>query len=224
MPGSFIQLIKPLFHFIRYKIKAYFHKGNKYICPFCNYQAKDLEPLGLEFPVLKEKEIIGAGRRNSGCYCCGSQDRERLIYLYLKDYMRIFEKADKIKILHFSPEKELCRALRKGDFQLYLCGDLYTKGYSYPSYVKDMNVLDIPHEDNFFDLIICNHVLEHIPNDLDAMKEICRVLKKGGKAILQVPISKKFHTTFEDSNIKTPKQRELAFGQSDHVSFGQWKS
>jgi hypothetical protein len=179
LPASFIQRIKPFFHLIRYKITAHFHKGKKYICPFCNYQAKDLEPLGLDFPVLKEKQIIGAGKRDSGCYRCGSQDRERLIYLYLKDYLKIFEKADKIKILHFSPEKELCKVLRDSNFQLYLCGDLYTKGYSYPSYVIDMNVLNIAYEDNMFDLIICNHVLEHIPNDLDAMKEIFEERREG---------------------------------------------
>jgi ubiquinone/menaquinone biosynthesis C-methylase UbiE len=85
-----------------------------------------------------------------------------------------------------------------------------------------MSVLNIPFEDNYFDLIICNHVLEHIPNDIDAMKEIYRVLKKGGEAILQVPISKNSEITFENFSITEPKEREIVFGQFDHVRiYGQ---
>jgi len=85
-----------------------------------------------------------------------------------------------------------------------------------------MNVLNIPFEDDYFDLIICNHLLEHVPEDISAMKELYRVLKKPGKAILQVPISKKLDITYEDFSITDPKQREASFGQFDHVRiYGQ---
>ena len=71
-------------------------------------------------------------------------------------------------------------------------------------------------------MIICNHVLEHIPNDLEAMKELYRVLKVGGVAVLQVPISKNSFTTFEDPSVIDPNEREKTFGQSDHVRiYGQ---
>ena len=85
-----------------------------------------------------------------------------------------------------------------------------------------IDVLNIPFDPNYFDLIICNHVLEHIQNDIDAMKELFRVLKLNGKAILQVPISKNSEKTFEDFSVTDPKERENIFGQFDHVRiYGQ---
>lgn len=79
-----------------------------------------------------------------------------------------------------------------------------------------MNVLDLNFRDNHFDLFLCNHVLEHIPEDIRAMKEIFRVLKPGGHALLQVPISKNSAETVEDFTIEDPKKREELFGQFDH--------
>ena len=80
-----------------------------------------------------------------------------------------------------------------------------------------MDVTDIHYPENSFDVIICNHVLEHIPDDRKAMNELFRVLKPGGQAILQVPISLTLEKTFEDSTIITPEEREKVFGQKDHV-------
>ncbi len=201
------------------KLKA--HSGDKFNCPFCGYNAKDLSPIGTNIKVLNEKHVIGAGLRNGGCYKCGSSDRERLIYVYLKNVLNIFETKN-IKILHLAPEKNLSKIFSKVGFEKYICGDLFTEGYKYPDYVQNMNVLNIPYEDNYFDLIICNHLLEHVPNDIDAMKELVRVLKPNAKAILQVPISKNSKTTFEDFSVTNPKEREIVFGQFDHVRiYGQ---
>ena len=124
---------------------------------------------------------------------------------------------DSFKVLHFAPEKNLFDILIKANLKEYICGDLFTEGYSYPEYIREINVLDIPFKDNYFDLIICNHVLEHIENDSLAMKELHRVLRPSGKAILQVPISKIIKNTYEDFSIINPKQREIHFGQFDHV-------
>lgn len=116
----------------------------------------------------------------------------------------------------------MTNTLSKIGFVKYICGDLFTEGYKYPDYVQNMNVLDIPYDDDFFDFIICNHLLEHVPNDFDAMKELFRVLKPNGKAILQVPISKNSDKTFEDFSVTNPKEREEVFGQFDHVRiYGQ---
>ena len=85
-----------------------------------------------------------------------------------------------------------------------------------------MDVLNIPYNDDYFDLILCNHVLEHVPKDIEAMMELFRVLKKGGKAILQVPISKMLTETLEDFSVVDPCEREKVFGQWDHVRiYGQ---
>jgi ubiquinone/menaquinone biosynthesis C-methylase UbiE len=83
--------------------------------------------------------------------------------------------------------------------------------------VSHADITDIPFEDNFFDFIICNHVLEHIPDDGLAMRELRRVLKAEGWAILQVPIDYQLATTYEDISINTPEVRSKAFGRYDHV-------
>ena len=80
-----------------------------------------------------------------------------------------------------------------------------------------MDVTNIGFADNTFDVIICNHVLEHIINDQKAIAEFYRVLKPNGWAILQVPISMSLKKTYEDYSVNLPKQREKIFGQRDHV-------
>jgi SAM-dependent methyltransferase len=203
-------------------VKLVLHKGDTYVCPFCNYSSRDLCPIGVDTPVLVEKQVVGGGRRFGGCYKCGSTDRERLLYIYLKEKMRIFDTGKDKSILHVAPELNLSKKMLEFGFKKYVCGDLYTDGYSYPKYVQNINLLHLPFNDNSFDLVICNHVLEHIPTDQVAMKEISRVMKTGGKAILQVPISKNTEKTFEDFSVTEPKQRELVFGQFDHVRiYGQ---
>ncbi len=203
------------------QLKLIKHKGNKYYCPFCGYSSKDLGQLGLNVPVLREKKVIGAGRRAGLCHKCGSTDKERLVYIYLKNRLQVFSDKDK-SILHIAPEKNLSNELMAQFSKKYICGDLFAEGYTYPSYVQKIDLLEIPFPENTFDLIICNHVLEHIPNDLKAMKELYRVLKAGGQAILQVPISKNSVKTFEDFSVTNPIERKRLFGQIDHVRiYGQ---
>jgi predicted SAM-dependent methyltransferase len=113
--------------------------------------------------------------------------------------------------LHIAPEKGLEKRLRKqhGD---YLTADLYEQDV-----MVKMDITDIQFADGSFDVILCNHVLEHVPDDRKAMSELHRVLRPGGWGILQVPISKLLRSTYEDSSITTDAGREQAFGQSDHV-------
>lgn len=215
-------MINKVFRKFKRVFKLILHHGNKYKCPFCGYASKDLFSIGLNFPVLKEKEVVGGGRRPGGCYKCGSIDRERLILVYLKEKLKIFSGDKNLSILHIAPEKHLSMLLSEAGFTKYICGDLFTYGYEYPANVENIDVLSIPYANNTFDLVICNHVLEHVPQDQMAMKEIKRVMKSCGKAILQVPISKNSLITFEDNSITEPKERELNFGQFDHVRiYGQ---
>lgn len=204
---------------IKNKIKLISHSGSKYQCPYCGYNSKDLKIVGHDLNVLRDKQVIGGGRRAAGCFKCGSRDRERLLYAFIIEELKLPKNTS---ILHIAPEPKLSGVILKQNFKEYICGDLFTEGYQYPEYVKNINVLDIPYEENHFDLLICNHVLEHIPDDQKAMKEILRVLKPGGKAILQVPISKNNMKTHEDFSISDPKKREELFGQFDHVRiYGQ---
>lgn len=207
---------------IRTTITLFRHRGTRYFCPFCSYSARDLAPLGWNFPVLREKQVIGSGLRNAICHKCGSTDRERLILAYLRDNTPVLNNAARLKVLHLAPEGSLSALLLKAGFAEYVCGDLCVDGYRYPDHVRNMNVLDIPFPDCYFDLVICNHVLEHVPDDLAAMRSIYRVLKPSGEAILQVPISANSAESIEDPSIIDPRQREFTFGQFDHVRlYGQ---
>lgn len=173
--------------------------------------------MGYGFEVLKERDVVGGGLRNCGCYKCNSYDRVRLVYVYLRDVKKIFSSPADYSILHVAPEYHLSKKMKDAAFREYICGDKFTPGYSYPAHVRNLDLTELPFEANHFDLLISNHVLEHIPNDLDAMKEIYRVLKSGGQAILQVPFSLNSDKTIEDSSIDTNEGREKFFGQYDHV-------
>ncbi|UZT96661.1 class I SAM-dependent methyltransferase [Chryseobacterium fluminis] len=206
---------------IKTKLKLLSHSGFTYYCPFCGYRAKDWEVVGHDLPVLQEKKVVGGGRRAAGCYKCQSRDRERLLYAFIVEELRLPENKN-LSLLHIAPEIKLSEILLNQNFKEYICGDLFTPGYYYADYVKNINVLDISYSDHYFDFVICNHVLEHIPDDKKAMRELFRVLKPGGKAILQVPISGNTWETHEDFTISDPKKREELFGQFDHVRiYGQ---
>jgi SAM-dependent methyltransferase len=191
------------------------HKGNKYTCPFCGYKSDILNPFGEESDVIEKYHIIGAGRRNASCLKCGAHDRERLIFVYLKYVAKIFD-GKTLSILHMAPEQKITAKILECHDLEYVCGDLFTEGYTYPDYVKNMNLLALPIENDRFDIVICNHVMEHIPEDTKAMSEIFRVLKPGGFAILQVPISYSTDKTIEDFSITNPDERKRRFGKSDH--------
>jgi SAM-dependent methyltransferase len=113
-------------------------------------------------------------------------------------------------LLHVAPEPALGRLLSGRSNIDYLSGDLGS-----PFAMVKMDITNIPYPDGHFDAIYCSHVLEHVPNDQQAMGEFFRVLKPNGWAILQVPIEGEH--TFEDWSVQTPEGRERAFGQSDHV-------
>ena len=114
--------------------------------------------------------------------------------------------------MHIAPEKNLQKVLRASTKIKYINGDLNPLVAD-----RKIDIIDINFGDNYFDFIICNHVLEHIKNDRKAMSQLFRVLKPEGFAILQVPIAKNAKETFEDFSITSPEEREKYFGQKDHV-------
>ena len=126
-----------------------------------------------------------------------------------------------IKVLHIAPEKNLMKIFKKLPNIEYISGDKFEgdNRYSDNRYGNSMyiDVQKIPLNNELFDVVICNHVLEHVPDDIKAMKEIARVTKRRGYAILQAPISYKLKKTMEDPNVKDSKERAKRFGQVDHV-------
>ena len=182
-------------------------------CPFCGRAAAFL-PFGLDAPVLRERHVVGGGYRPYAV-CpfppCSSLDRERLVYLFLLHRTDVL--TSRARVLHVAPEGNLSEALSRRP--CYVAADLN----AYEGIVQmDITQIDCP--DASFDVVICNHVLEHITDDRAALREIHRILQPGGFAILQVPISLSMQTTHEDP--LEPSERARLFGQSDHVRiYGQ---
>lgn len=132
------------------------------------------------------------------------------MWLYLQNETQFF--TEKLKVLHIAPEQEFLRRFKKMDNLDYTSADLFS-----PIVDVKADILDLPFADNSFDVIICNHVLEHIVEDRKAMSELYRVMKPGGWGILQVPMKNSLEKTYEDFTITDPKERQKYFGQYDHV-------
>jgi SAM-dependent methyltransferase len=139
-----------------------------------------------------------------------SLERHRLLWLYLKNETDFFDKE--LKVLHFAPEQAFYRRFRKLNNLDYTTTDLNS-----PLADVQADICALPFQDNVFDVILCNHVLEHIPDDHQAMSELYRVMKSGGWGIFQIPQDLNRSVTFEDNSITDPKKRAEIFGQYDHV-------
>jgi SAM-dependent methyltransferase len=143
------------------------------------------------------------------CPICGTFDRERA-YKYFIEHEVNIDKNN--RLLHIAPERNLKQWL-KPQVGTYIAGDLFPAD----SETHRVDITDIAFDDEYFDIILCSHVLEHVPDDITAMKEFYRVLKPGGWGILQVPLVLDLSETFEDFTVVTPEERLKVFGQDDHV-------
>ena len=162
-----------------------------------------------------------------------SLERHRLLWLYLNKETDFFqpelvsgssvanikriklrdaETNSALKVLHFAPEQAFYKLFRNQKNLDYTTTDLFS-----PLADVKADICNLPFEDNQYDVILCNHVLEHIPDDTKAMQELYRVLKPGGIAILQIPQDLSRATTFADDTITDQKERAKIFGQYDHV-------
>ncbi len=176
-----------------------FFRGDKFTDPIDGKSYRKFLPYG-----------YGKQRENALSPGTLSLERHRQMWLYLQNETDFFTKN--YKILHIAPEQEFFRKFRKMKNLHYTSADLYS-----PLVDVKADILDLPFEDESFDIVFCNHVLEHIEDDSKAMRELYRVLRKGGWGILQVPLKNSLEKTFEDFSIREPKERQKHFGQYDHV-------
>lgn len=139
-----------------------------------------------------------------------SLERHRLLWLYLQRETDFFVKPR--KVLHVAPEQAFLKRFRTLKHLDYTTTDLES-----PLADIKADLTNLPFGENTYDMVICNHVLEHIKEDRLAMSEILRVLKPGGIAILQVPYEANREKTFSDDSITDKKERARIFGQYDHV-------
>lgn len=190
------QLIR--FSFLFSKIISVFYLGNKVSCPICEGKFRKFLPYG------------NKGDVNRLCPRCLSLERHRLLWLYLKNKTNFFDAN--LKVLHVAPEQPYLKRFKKLKSLDYTTADLVS-----PIADVKLDIQDIPFEDNTFDIVICNHVLEHVDDDIKAMKEFYRILKKGGRAFLHVPIDVNRDKTYEDTTITGSVEREKHFGQYDHL-------
>ncbi|MFW5886780.1 MAG: class I SAM-dependent methyltransferase [Bacteroidota bacterium] len=186
------------FSFIFSKIFSFFMRGNKYECPICGGKFRKLFPYGIK------------GRDNALCPKCLSLERHRLIWLYLKRETDFFTTPK--KVLHVAPEQPFIKLFRKMNNLDYTTGDLES-----PLADIKFDIQNIPLADEAYDVVICNHVMEHIDDDKKAMSEVYRIMKKGGMAFMQVPLEKTLEKTYEDKSITNPQEREKHFRQRDHL-------
>lgn len=199
----FLNLIpRPWLISLSYAIRpfiAFFLSGKKYEDPIDGRTFWSFLPYGYENPrdnVLSPSSL--------------SLERHRLLWLYLKNETDFFTKN--LKVLHFAPEQAFYKKFKKLKNIKYTTTDLNS-----PLAEVKADICNLPFEDNSFDVILCNHVLEHIPNDTKAMQELYRILKPGGWGIFQIPQDLKREKTFEDDSITDKKERARVFGQYDHV-------
>lgn len=179
-------------------IDLYF-KGNKFQDPINGKTYRKFLPYG-----------YGKQRQNALSPGTLSLERHRQMWLYLKNETDFFTKN--YKVLHIAPEQEFLRRFKKQENLAYLSADLFS-----PIVDVKADILALPFQDEQFDVVICNHVLEHIEDDRKAMSELYRVMRKGGWGILQVPMKNSLEKTYEDFTITDPKERQKHFGQYDHV-------
>jgi SAM-dependent methyltransferase len=174
-------------------------RGNAYADPIDGKSYKSFLPYGY-------------GKQRSNVLAPGtlSLERHRLLWLYLKNETDFFSTHK--KVLHFAPEQAFYKMFRGMKNLDYTTTDLLS-----PLADVKADICNLPFDDNSFDIILCNHVLEHIPDDTKAMHELYRVLKPGGMGIFQIPQDLTREKTFEDNTITDKKQRAEIFGQYDHV-------
>ena len=198
------------------RVIAAAHWGPGRRCPVCGAWVRRFLQSGYHYRVLSELRVVGGiPRAADECPVCRANDRTRLLYLYLRDHTRLFDGGE--RTLHIAPERAIVLKARALPADTYICGDMEPGRYLSLRPMVPLNVEALPFPDESFELIICNHVLEHVGDDRKAMRALWRALRPSGRAILQVPIAERLKETREDPCAISPEARGEVFGQPDHV-------
>ena len=185
------KLPRPLLIRLSYVFKKFaplVYRGNAVECPVCEKSFSKFLSYG-----------YANYRDNVLCPYDLTLERHRVMWLYLKQKSDFFTKPD-LKVMHIAPEQCFHGLFKKQSNLNYVTGDLLSP-------IADMHfdLHEIPLEDNQYEVIFCNHVMEHVKDDLQCMKELYRIMKPGGWGIMQVPIDSNRNETYEDCSINIPE-------------------
>jgi SAM-dependent methyltransferase len=200
---------------LRYAMAGWIPGGQRH-CVICNHKVWRFMPYqsgSYGVPDLMHVlDLVGSNPDHFECPRCGAHDRERHLLMYLQSAGLITGLHGK-DVLHFAPEKRLTPLIRATNPARYIRCDLFPNAPD----IQRIDMMDIPFDTGTFDLVMANHVLEHVNDDTKALTEIHRVLKAGGIAILQTPYSRRLHWTWQDPGIDSAEACLQAYGQADHV-------
>jgi SAM-dependent methyltransferase len=179
-----------------FRILSRRYSGNTVYCPCCNEWFREF--------------LSKSNKNNVLCPGCLSLARHRLLWLFLENRTEFSSKN--LRVLHFAPELCLIERFKSMTNLEYVTADLNS-----PLARNNVDITDMPYANESFDVVLCSHVLEHVPNDRIAMQELCRVLKPEGWAVIQCPIDTSLANTLEDPTVVTPEDRQSQYGHWDHV-------
>lgn len=206
LPYPVIENGRKIFHFG-------FHR-----CKVCENRVRRFLDYGYGFEVLERLQVVGGLRRYADiCPVCHSSARERLIWFWLTHRADAEPWAPGTRIAHFAPEKGLSQRLKALAPRRYVAYDIDPTRYRHLDEVRHADLSQLALEDSSVDVIICNHVLEHVPDVAQSLREIHRVMAPGGTAILQVPIALKLENPIELGAKSTGAERIEKLGQEDHL-------
>ncbi len=194
---------------------------NSYSCPLCDSNLKCFLPLSsVYFKHLNDNQYIHSifqfetlNIDQYECPVCGSSDRDRLYYLFLRNSLKTLKAPKRLKLLDIAPAQQLREKLSKLESIEYRCADLNREDVDDRVDVTDMSL----YQANAFDIIICSHVLEHVDDDAKALSELYRILKPDGWGIVMVPVNLGLSDTYENKKIVTEAERWKHFAQHDHL-------
>jgi SAM-dependent methyltransferase len=205
---------------LRRRSKLSYYRGTLYRCPICDTRLRAFKPIWRSFwtdyqqyeflrsPFAMETFNAGA----FSCPACDAYDRERLTALYLDRAFQAFDPNRRYRLIEFAPAHALHRMIKRCPFVAYRSADLMRND------VDDrVDITNCPYADGSVDVFLCSHVLEHIEDDRQAMRELNRIVAPDGFGVVLVPLFPGVNATHEDANIVTVHQRWKYFGAGDHV-------
>jgi SAM-dependent methyltransferase len=201
---------------VRFGLRKLLFSGSALSCVLCGNSVRFFNPHGGGAEVLERRQVVGGMRREAdACPICHGCDRTRMMMLYLSELGGIGREPR--HILHIAPDLGLYLWLKRQPDVSYVGSDIDKARYRHIQNIHTADLTAAPFGTDTFDIVICSHVLEHIPDDAKAMREMLRILRAGGVALLLVPLATDGQGTDEDPSVTSPSERHRRFGQWDHV-------